>query len=96
MSACWQLPKRRAYPRSIRMIIRNQAVDWWWFSHSEIRDEKVALVAAYLPHGTYEYSYIMRASVPGEYNVIPATAYEMYFPEVLGRSDGGRFVVEGE
>ena len=69
---------------------------WWWFSHSEIRDEKVALFASYLPRGTYEYSYIMRASVPGEYNVIPATAYEMYFPEVFGRSDGGRFVVEGE
>ncbi len=67
---------------------------WWWFSHSEIRDEKVALFATYLPRGTYEYSYIMRASVPGTYNVIPATASEMYFPEVFGRSDGGRFVVE--
>ncbi|HOU15604.1 MAG TPA: alpha-2-macroglobulin, partial [Anaerolineae bacterium] len=67
---------------------------WWWFSHSEIRDEKVALFATYLPRGTYEYSYIMRASVPGTYNVIPATAYEMYFPEVFGRSDGGRFTVE--
>ncbi len=67
---------------------------WWWFSNSEIRDEKVALFATYLPRGTYEYSYIMRASVPGTYNVIPATAYQMYFPEVFGRSDGGRFVVE--
>jgi len=67
---------------------------WWWFSHSEIRDEKVALFATYLPRGTYEYSYVMRASVPGTYNVIPATASQMYFPEVFGRSDGGRFVVE--
>ncbi len=66
---------------------------WWWFSNSEIRDEKVALFATYLPRGTYEYSYIMRASVPGTYNVIPATAYEMYFPEVFGRSDGGRFTI---
>ncbi|MGC9396859.1 MAG: Ig-like domain-containing protein, partial [Anaerolineae bacterium] len=66
---------------------------WWWFSHTEIRDEKVALFATYLPRGTYEYSYIMRASVPGTYNVIPATAYQMYFPEVFGRSDGERFVV---
>ena len=69
---------------------------WWWFSHSEIRDEKVALFASYLPRGVYEYSYLMRASVPGEFNVIPATAYEMYFPEVFGRSDGGKFVVVGE
>jgi hypothetical protein len=67
---------------------------WWWFSHSEIRDEKVALFATYLPRGTYEYSYIMRASVPGEFNVIPTQAYEMYFPEVWGRSDGVKFVIQ--
>jgi len=67
---------------------------WWWFSHSELRDEKVALFAQYLPRGTYEYTYLMRASVPGEFFTMPATAYEMYFPEVFGRSDGGKFVVE--
>jgi hypothetical protein len=66
---------------------------WWWFSHSEMRDEKVVLFATYLPRGTYEYTYVMRASVPGTYNVIPTTAYQMYFPEVFGRSDGGTFTV---
>lgn len=68
----------------------------WWFSHSEIRDEKVALFARYLPRGTYEYTYIMRASVPGVYHVIPTTAYQMYFPEVFGRSDGSLFVIGGK
>jgi uncharacterized protein YfaS (alpha-2-macroglobulin family) len=67
---------------------------WWWFSHTEMRDEKVALFATYLPKGTYEYTYLMRASVPGQFLTMPALAYEMYFPEVFGRSDGGRFVVE--
>ncbi len=67
---------------------------WWWFSHSEMRDEKVALFAQYLPRGTYEYTYLMRASVPGEFRVMPSTAYQMYFPEVFGRSDGGKFTVE--
>ena len=67
---------------------------WWWFSHTEMRDEKVALFATYLPKGTYEYTYYMRASVPGEFLTMPALAYEMYFPEVFGRSDGGKFVVE--
>jgi uncharacterized protein YfaS (alpha-2-macroglobulin family) len=69
---------------------------WWWFSHSEMRDEKVALFAEYLPRGTYEYTYLMRAGVPGEFYVLPATAYQMYFPEVFGRSDGGKFTVEPE
>ena len=67
---------------------------WWWFSHSEMRDEKVALFAQYLPRGTYEYTYLMRAGVPGKFLAMPTTAYEMYFPEVFGRSDGGKFVVE--
>jgi uncharacterized protein YfaS (alpha-2-macroglobulin family) len=67
---------------------------WWWFSHTELRDEKAVLFATYLPRGTYEYTYLIRASLPGEYRMIPANAYEMYFPEVFGRSDGGVFVVE--
>jgi uncharacterized protein YfaS (alpha-2-macroglobulin family) len=67
---------------------------WWWFSHSEMRDEKVVLFAQYLPRGTYEYTYLMRAGVPGQFLVMPTTAYEMYFPEVFGRSDGGKFAVE--
>lgn len=66
---------------------------WWWFSHTEMRDEKVALFATYLSPGTYEYTYLMRATVAGEFKVLPAFAYEMYFPEVFGRSDGGTFTI---
>ncbi|MBN1658623.1 MAG: Ig-like domain-containing protein [Anaerolineae bacterium] len=69
---------------------------WWWFSHTEMRDEKVVLFANYLPRGTYEYTYLMRAGVAGEFYVLPSTAYQMYFPEVFGRSDGGKFTVTGE
>jgi uncharacterized protein YfaS (alpha-2-macroglobulin family) len=62
---------------------------WWqWYSRSELRDEKVVLFADYLPKGTYEYTYTFRATLPGEYRVIPTVASEMYFPEVFGRSDG--------
>jgi alpha-2-macroglobulin len=66
---------------------------WWWFSHSELRDEKAVLFAYYLPRGTYEYTYLIRASLPGEFGVIPTHAYEMYFPEVFGRGDGGTFTI---
>jgi uncharacterized protein YfaS (alpha-2-macroglobulin family) len=62
---------------------------WWrWYSRSELRDDKVVLFADYLPKGTYEYSYTMRATLPGDYHVIPTLATEFYFPEVFGRSDG--------
>lgn len=71
---------------------------WWWYgwwtpTHTELRDEKVVLFATYLAKGTYQYTYLMRASLPGSFQVMPATAYEMYFPEVFGRSAGRRFEI---
>ncbi len=69
---------------------------WWqWYSRSEMRDDKVVLFADYLPAGTYEYSYTFRATLPGDYHVLPTVAKEFYFPEVFGRSDG-RLLTIGE
>ncbi len=70
---------------------------WWrWYSRSEMRDDKVVLFAETLPAGTYEYTYTFRATLPGEYLVIPTTAHEFYFPEVFGRGDGELFTIEEE
>ena len=66
---------------------------WWWFSNVNLRDEKLVLSAAYLPAGTYQYTYTLHAQLAGQYNVPPATASEFYFPEVWGRSDGARFEI---
>ncbi|HUH96086.1 MAG TPA: Ig-like domain-containing protein [Anaerolineales bacterium] len=67
---------------------------WWYFDHTELRDEKVVLSADYLPAGTYVYTYLARASTAGTFNVIPPTASEFYFPDVSGRGAGGQFVVK--
>ena len=66
---------------------------WWWFSNTDLRDEKLVLFATYLPKGTYTYTYTLHASLPGSYNVIPSQASEFYFPEVFGRGDGMVFEV---
>ncbi len=66
---------------------------WWWFSNTDLRDEKVVLFASYLPKGTYEYTYVMHASLPGTYQVIPTQARESYFPEVQGTGDGVVFKI---
>jgi len=66
---------------------------WWYFSHIQRRDEKVTLSASYLPAGTYIYTYLVRASTPGVFKVIPTTAQEFYFPEVYGRGAGSLFTV---
>ena len=67
---------------------------WWYFSNIQRRDEKVLLSASSLPAGTYIYTYLVRASTAGSFNVIPTTAQEFYFPEVYGRGAGSTFVVE--
>jgi len=74
---------------------------WWsyqrsFFNHVDMRDDRVVLFATYLPRGVHEYVYFLRATTAGEYRVMPAQAYEMYFPEVWGRSDGALFSVRPE
>ncbi len=66
---------------------------WWHFSHVEYRDERLVLSASYLPAGTYVYTYLVRAGTAGVFHVLPATAYEFYFPEVYGRTEGMLFTV---
>jgi hypothetical protein len=72
--------------------VRGGEWGWWWYwrwyNRSELRDDRVVLFADFLPRGSYLYSYTMRATLPGEFRVIPTTAGESYFPEVYGRSDG--------
>ncbi len=60
----------------------------WRFNHRETRDDRVLLFADYLPKGVYTYSFLVRAGLPGTYHHLPATAYQMYFPEVFGRTGG--------
>jgi alpha-2-macroglobulin len=67
---------------------------WWYFDHTELRDEQVNLYADYLPRGTYTYTYQLQATVPGEFQTMPAEGYAFYFPEVFGRTDGQLFTVE--
>jgi uncharacterized protein YfaS (alpha-2-macroglobulin family) len=66
---------------------------WWSFNHIQMRDEKVVLSADFLPAGTYIYTYLVRASSAGSFQVIPTTAQEFYFPEVYGRGAGSLFTV---
>ena len=65
-----------------RMAIWN-----WWYADRDVRDEKVAFFAREMETRTYEFSYIMRAQIPGRYAVMPAVGMLMYYPEVRGNSN---------
>ncbi|MEW5873093.1 MAG: Ig-like domain-containing protein [Chloroflexota bacterium] len=66
---------------------------WWFFTHTQLKDERVVLSTDYLPAGTYVYTYLVRASSIGVFKTIPPTAQEFYFPEVYGRGAGSLFTV---
>lgn len=67
----------------------------WYLTHSDLRDDRVSLYISYLPPGTYRYTYLAHATVPGQYGVPPTHAAETFFPEVFGRSSGQMFTVTG-
>jgi alpha-2-macroglobulin len=62
---------------------------WWAFRHSELTDAQARLYSDFLRRGTYVYTYQVRATLPGEFQLMPTYAYTFYDPDFFGRSDGG-------
>lgn len=67
---------------------------WQWFQHQNMRDERVEAFTTLLWEGVYNYSYLARATTPGNFVVPPTKAEEMYHPETFGRSASERVVIE--
>lgn len=69
---------------------RSYGRGWWWsrywFDHQNFRDERAEAFAALLWEGVYNYTYVARATTPGQFVVPPAKAEEMYAPETFGRT----------
>jgi uncharacterized protein YfaS (alpha-2-macroglobulin family) len=63
---------------------KNRWGDYWWYDSREIRDEKVAFFAHYVSPETHQFTYILRAQIPGRYSVMPSIGSLMYYPEVRG------------
>ncbi len=77
---------------------KSRGAYWWWYGpwyeHQNLRDERVEAFAALLWEGVHRYSYVARATTPGNFVVPPTKAEEMYMPETFGRSASDRVVVE--
>jgi uncharacterized protein YfaS (alpha-2-macroglobulin family) len=67
---------------------------WWYFNNIEYRDDRVVFLSDFLPAGTYQYSYTLQTAIPGTYQVLPAVAWQEFFPDVFGRSEGFIFTIE--
>ena len=70
---------------------------WWtWYEHQNLRDDRAEAFSSYLRAGTHEYSYVVRATIPGTFVVPPAKAEEIYAPEVFGRSRTDTVIVQDQ
>jgi len=67
---------------------------WWLFHEPQIRDDSILFTADYLPAGTYVLTYTLVPLQEGEYRVLPAHAWESFFPEVQGTSAGAVFEIK--
>lgn len=70
---------------------------WWsraWYEHQNMRDERVEAFASLVWAGVYDYTYVARATTPGEFVVPPPKVEEMYDPETFARGAGDRLIVE--
>ncbi|NNC81328.1 MAG: hypothetical protein HKN94_14390, partial [Acidimicrobiales bacterium] len=73
-----------------------RASSWWWwtwYEHQQLRDDRAEVFSSWLWAGTHEYTYVARATTPGNFVVPPAKAEEIYAPEVFGRSASDRVII---
>jgi uncharacterized protein YfaS (alpha-2-macroglobulin family) len=75
--------------------------DWFWFGysfwsfyHQELRHDSARFYSEWLPAGNYHLSYAAQAIAPGEYQVLPVHAEEMYDPDVFGQGVPETLLVE--
>jgi hypothetical protein len=69
---------------------------WWYFNPPTVFDDKVTWSVNYLPAGTYQLTYSISLAHPGEYQVLPARGWEVFFPETQAVSAGEKFVIHAE
>jgi uncharacterized protein YfaS (alpha-2-macroglobulin family) len=67
---------------------------WWLFNEPQIRDDSILFSANFLPAGTYVLTYTLIPLQAGEYHVLPAHAWQAFFPEVQGTSGGTMFEIK--
>jgi uncharacterized protein YfaS (alpha-2-macroglobulin family) len=69
---------------------------WGWerFSQPQIYDDHILWTGASVPAGSYELTYTLVLLQPGQFRVVPARAWQLYFPEVQANSAGSVFEIK--
>jgi uncharacterized protein YfaS (alpha-2-macroglobulin family) len=60
-----------------------------WISNLQMKDSKTEMYINYINKGLYEYTYVVKAVVPGTYKLRPAQIFERYSPDIRANTTGG-------
>ncbi len=93
------IPEAKQQEAMVTYGSRSFGLGWWlsrpvWFDHQNLRDDRAEAFTSLLWEGVYNYSYVARATTPGEFVVPPVKAEEMYHPETFGRGKTDRMRIE--
>lgn len=78
-------------------FVKDEGNRWGsWFAEEEFRDDRAVFFMDKMWGKSKVFRYRLRAETPGEYRVLPATASQMYFPDVSGGSEEFIVKVGGE
>lgn len=79
----------------VKNISWNTNNNWYsWFSHTEIKNDRVLLFAEHLYKWSYKYTYVIKLNHKWKYHNRPAVAEELKKPEIWGRSKWEFFTIK--
>jgi hypothetical protein len=66
---------------------------YYRYAGREFRDERIAFSLRNFYGGKRTFKYLLRAQIPGVFEVMPADASLMYYPKLSGRSGSGKLII---
>ncbi len=96
LPACFEIIDSRLRTEAQPDIPGTEAEDFarLYFSHREIRDDRLLLFADILPSGVHHYHYYVKVTSSGRFQLPALHASEMYHPEVNGNSAAQKVMVK--
>ncbi len=71
---------------------------WGWcspiFDQKEFYEDKALFFMEYLPAGTYEINYVISTRLKGDFQSLPTTIKEIYYPEIFAQTKGEKIIIE--
>ncbi|MEJ5307422.1 MAG: MG2 domain-containing protein [candidate division WOR-3 bacterium] len=93
--AGFEMVKREFLTEFLNLAGFNFKNSWWGdFYHEEFYKDKILTSSIYLSEGEHVFTYFVKATVSGQFNVPPANVCEMYNPEVFGHTDSKIIIIE--